>query len=84
MMKYFNYYTIFAIAQGCGKPESPDNGRVSYRYTTVGAQAWYYCNSGYTLSGTQSRTCKSNGKWEPELPTCERKKKKMLIYVNAS
>ena len=67
------------IAQGCGKPETLDNGRVSYKYTTVGAQAWYYCNSGYTQVGARSRTCKSNGKWEPELPTCERKRKKTNI-----
>ena len=76
MIQYLLLFMLY-IAQGCGKPESPDNGRVSYRYTTVGAQAWYYCNSGYTRVGAQSRTCKSNGKWEPELPICQRTRTKI-------
>ena len=57
----------------CSRPERPDNGWVKYQYTSVGAQAWYYCKQSYTRVGAQSRTCKPNGKWEPELPTCERK-----------
>ena len=54
-------------------PEKPDNGWVKYRYLTVGAQARYYCNSGYTLVGSQSRTCHSDGNWQPQIPICRRK-----------
>lgn len=60
-------------ATHCSRPERPENGWVKYRYTSVGARAWYYCRQGYTRNGAESRTCKPNGKWEPELPTCERK-----------
>ncbi|HJL19970.1 MAG TPA: hypothetical protein RMH99_30175 [Sandaracinaceae bacterium LLY-WYZ-13_1] len=54
----------------CGALASPANGNVSYAATTFGSTATYSCNSGYTLSGSPSRTCDGTGSWSGAAPTC--------------
>ena len=39
--------------------------------TTIGCTATYTCDTGYTLSGSQSRTCKADGNWTSSEPFCE-------------
>ena len=55
----------------CGDPEGVDNGFVRFSSTVIGSQAWYSCNEGFDLEGSESRTCQSSGEWEPEVPVCE-------------
>ena len=39
----------------------------------MGDTALFQCTNGYTLSGTSSRNCLSNGLWSGEKPSCKRK-----------
>ena len=51
---------------------SPANGRVAVTGLTSGSTATYTCNTGYQLTGLQTRTCLSNGIWSGQAPTCPR------------
>ena len=50
---------------------SPDNGRVSVGGVTIGSVATYSCDDGFTLMGTATRTCTSDGTWSGDNPTCD-------------
>ena len=58
--------------------ELPTNGRVSYNNGATsdiptGTMATFYCEDGYFLNGTMSRTCQNDGSWNSTTPRCERK-----------
>ncbi len=53
-------------APQCPTLFSPLNGRVSASRGT----ATYSCNTGYTLSGSSTRTCQTNEQWSGAAPTC--------------
>ena len=63
----------YSIAIQCPALSDPENGAVSITGTGVGDTATYTCNSGYELSGSDTRTCQSNGEWSGSAPTCEGK-----------
>ena len=50
---------------------SPDNGGVSVGGVTFGSVATYSCDDGFTLMGTATRTCTSDGTWSGDNPTCD-------------
>ena len=54
----------------CLAPGAPTNGGVSAPVTTFPASATYTCNNGYTLSGSPTRTCQTNGVWSGSVPAC--------------
>ena len=54
----------------CPTLSNPTNGRVSVPSRAVGSRATYSCNTGYTLSGSSSLTCLSNGAWSGSVPIC--------------
>ena len=58
-------------AVDCGPLKNPTNGQVIVPATTLNNMATYSCNSGYTLNGTQTRTCQASGVWSNAGPTCE-------------
>ena len=60
------------VVPGCGSLPDPANGQVTLTGTTVGSEATYTCNPGYTLWGDQTRQCRSGGQWSGSEPTCER------------
>ena len=60
-------------AVDCGDLTNPENGRVEFVLTTYESLAKYYCNSGYNLVGTNTRTCQANGTWKNTAPSCTRK-----------
>ena len=37
----------------------------------MGSNAYYKCNTGYSLLGNRVRTCQSNGAWSGEDPSCQ-------------
>ena len=56
----------------CSELSNPANGGVSWTGLTSGSTATYTCNTGYQLTGAQTRTCQSNGTWSGQAPTCTR------------
>ncbi len=61
-------------AVDCGGLANPLNGQVSTSSgTTFMLTTTYTCNTGYTLTGANTRTCGGDGQWTPDAPTCLRK-----------
>ena len=56
----------------CRPLTNPENGQADTSAgTTFGSTAMYTCNTGYTLIGSQTRTCESDGMWSPASPECQ-------------
>ncbi|XP_064386127.1 sushi, von Willebrand factor type A, EGF and pentraxin domain-containing protein 1-like isoform X2 [Halichondria panicea] len=56
----------------CGSLYAPSNGAVDTSSgTTFMMTATYTCNTGYTLTGSNTRTCGANGGWTPNPPICD-------------
>ena len=54
----------------CGYPGTPTNGERALSNTTYNSVVTYTCDVGYTLQGSDSRTCQSNGQWSGSVPQC--------------
>ena len=60
------------LVPNCGPLMDPANGQVvTSSGTTLGSTATYTCDTGYTLSGSQTRTCQMNETWSLFAPVCE-------------
>ena len=59
-----------SAAIDCGDPGNLTNGQRSLSRTTYSNVVTYTCDVGYTLEGSNSRTCKSNGQWSGSVPQC--------------
>ena len=69
----------------CYELQDPVNGIVTVTKPLASeAIAIYTCDSGYELSGDQTRTCMSNGMWSGEEPTCIRTYEEYICSVNTS
>ncbi|KAL3870567.1 hypothetical protein ACJMK2_038618, partial [Sinanodonta woodiana] len=51
-----------------------ENGRVTYSSSvaTVGTEASFKCNNGYTLIGNKTRICQKDGNWSPGCVMCQK------------
>ncbi len=56
----------------CGSLPNPSNGSVSLSGTTYQSTATTTCNIGWTVQGTNPRTCQANGQWSSTPTTCYR------------
>ena len=54
----------------CGDPGTPNNGMRSGDTFTYDSSILFQCNSGYTILGSISLTCLSNGLWNASVPSC--------------
>ena len=54
----------------CGYLSSLRYGRVFVTNRDIGGRATYTCNSGFSLVGSSTRTCLSNGSWSGSQPIC--------------
>ena len=54
----------------CGDPGTPTNGQRSLSSTTYNSVVTYTCDVGYTLQGSNSRTCQSDLQWSGSVPQC--------------
>ena len=72
-MAYFINVCVY-IAVDCGDPGAPDeNGSVVVDDTTLGNKAYYSCDHGYILVGSETVKCLYTGMWNDTAPTCEHK-----------
>nr|XP_006820863.1 PREDICTED: complement factor B-like [Saccoglossus kowalevskii] len=55
----------------CPNPLSPEGGRKVGSSYELGDTVTFRCGSGYTLYGSESRTCMENGKWNGTLTICD-------------
>ena len=72
------------LAGDCGDPGTPANGQRSLSSTTYNSVVTYTCDVGYTLQGSNSRTCQSNGQWSGSVPQCIGKSVRNLYKHNRS
>ena len=54
----------------CSDPGTPTNGQRSLSSTAYNSVVTYTCNVGYTLQGSNNRTCQSDGQWNGSMPQC--------------
>ena len=67
-----HYKSISTVSVDCGSLTNPNNGLVDTSSgTTFESTATYTCDIGYTLSGSQSRTCGAEGLWTFSEPICQ-------------
>ena len=66
---------FLCVAAACGNPGFPENGQTQFSTTTFNSVATYTCDSGYTLQGSNSRTCQASGQWSGSVPQCNRELK---------
>ena len=68
-----------SIVPTCGQLSGPVNGALSLSSgVSEGSVATYTCNPGFTLTGSVTRTCTSDGGWTPAAPVCLRISKSCL------
>ena len=72
-----SFYEINTFTEiKCPLLQQPLNGRVVRNGRSVGDQASFTCNTGYTLVGPQSITCnrlEDTGVWSDNAPSCTSK-----------
>ena len=56
-----------------GDPGIPKNGQRGTLSTVYTSEVRFSCLTGYTLQGSDRRTCQSNGEWSGSLPQCNRR-----------
>ena len=54
----------------CGGLEDPKDGEVIVSTTNYASVASYSCNTGYNLTGDNSRTCLNSSEWSGSQPNC--------------
>ena len=58
------------LAVDCGDPGTPTNGQHNLSSMTYNSVVTYTCDVGYTLQGSNSRTCQLSGQWNGSVPQC--------------
>ncbi len=66
----FNASDFTTTVSQCPTLIPPLNGMVTTSSRAIGDTATYTCSTGYTLSGSSTRTCSSSGAWSGTAPTC--------------
>ena len=73
--EYYNQFLFSFPASSdidCGDPGTPTNGHRHPFSTVYTSEVLYYCSMGYTLQGSDRRTCLLSGNWSGQLPQCNR------------
>ena len=70
------YFTIISIVS-CLSLTDPNNGMISCSLGDDGVSSYedicsFTCNTGYELTGSDTRTCQSDGSWSNSNVTCSR------------
>ena len=74
-------FNVFLLEKMCARPDAPENGQVLGTDFSFGAAIQYICNPGFTIDGTESRTCQQDGQWGGVKPTCKGMHKQVLLSL---
>ena len=82
VQQFFYIYTEI-----CSPLMTPLNGHINYNSTTFSSLAYYSCNIGYKIIGTNVLQCVEEGLWNNTPPTCQgifgfKIMKKALHFLN--
>jgi len=80
MFRHSLSLTMLRTERSCGNPGTPENGEKNSSSYQYGSAISFSCNVGYTLQGSQVRTCQTNGEWTGTQPTCSSKLDSFLCY----
>ena len=75
-------FTLLQYVVQCSTLTDPDNGMISCSLGDDGVPSYedtcsFTCNTGYELTGSDTRICQSNGSWNGSDDVCRRG---MIIY----
>ncbi len=68
-----SYFLFYSSAKDCGRPDILAYGHLAkgsdknYYYPSV---VIYVCNNNYVMLESESRSCKKDGKWSGQVPSC--------------
>lgn len=66
----------------CDSLSVPSGGNVTHSTDGLTTKAYFTCLAGYTLSGSSTLTCGSDGSWDVQSPSCGgRSAAYMFIYL---
>ena len=70
----------------CPSLSEPSNGTINCSLGGDGIPSYedtcnFTCNTGYELTGSESRTCKSDGSWSGNITKCNRGKYDIYNYL---
>ena len=71
MFQNLHLVTSSCTEVDCSRPKQLQDGTVSYDGTGYNMLVEYKCDEGFSLIGSSTRVCKSDGKWSGEEPVCE-------------
>ena len=81
--KYNNLMSrLILYPSDCGPLTAPADGTVDYSASIYQSVATFTCNTGYTLQGSATLICQSNGNWDNADPTCQINGKVQLCIFN--
>ena len=69
-LAYLSLFDFSPTVVDCGDPGTLTNGQRSLPSTTYNSVVTYTCDVGYTLQGSNSRTCQSDGQWSGSVSQC--------------
>jgi len=66
-VSYLPFYLCYDVVR-CASLSDPSNGTIICSFGNDGVPSYedtcsYTCNTGYELTGSDTRTCQSNGNW---------------------
>ena len=64
---------FFSAAVDCGSLSAPRNGSSLGNFTVFPNELLFYCDPGFLLGGSSTRTCQANGTWSGIETICTRK-----------
>ena len=63
--------SLFLSSVSCPPLDGPDNGVIDCTGSVYGDTCSFTCDDGYELTGSDTRTCQSDGNWNGSEAECE-------------
>ena len=82
MHKSFTPCVYLVLLVSCPSLDNPSNGTVSCSLGDDGVPSTcsFTCDTGYELTGSDTRTCHSDGSWNGSIAMC-RRSELLIMYV---